>query len=134
MVAVAAFAVRIGLPAMVRRFGEERLLAYSLFLGAVTYFLFPFFKDVTVLTIIAFMLGLSLGCGQPLSLMMVYAHSPEGRSGEVLGLRLMVNNFTHIAVPLVFGSFGSLLGLAPVFWINALMLAGGGAVNRPRRA
>ena len=37
------------------------LLAYSLFLGAATYLLFPFFTDVTVLTAIAFMRGLSLG-------------------------------------------------------------------------
>ena len=134
MVAAAAFVVRIGLPAMVRKAGEEALLAYSLVLGAATYLMFPFFTDITVLTVIAFMLGLSLGCGQPLSLMMAYARSPAGRSGEVLGLRLTINNFTHIAVPLVFGSFGSMLGLAPVFWINALMLAGGGAANRPRRA
>lgn len=134
MVAIAAFAVRIALPAMVRRIGEETLLAYSLFFGAATYLLFPFFQDVTVLTVIAFILGLSLGCGQPLSLMMVYARSPAGRSGEVLGLRLSINNFTHVAVPLIFGSFGSVLGLAPVFWINALLLAGGGAVNRSGRA
>jgi MFS family permease len=134
MVAAAAFIVRIGLPAMVRKAGEEALLAHSLFLGAATYLLFPFFTDITVLTVIAFMLGLSLGCGQPLSLMLAYARSPQGRSGEVLGLRLTVNNFTHIAVPLVFGTFGSILGLASVFWINALMLAGGGAVNRSGRA
>ena len=134
MVAAAAFIVRIGLPALVRKAGEQTLLAYSLFLGAATYLLFPFFTDVTVLTVIAFMLGLSLGCGQPLSLMMAYARSPQGRSGEVLGLRLTINNFTHIAVPLVFGSFGSMFGLAPVFWINALMLAAGGAANRSGRA
>jgi MFS family permease len=134
MVAIAGFVVRIGLPAMVHKAGEERLLAYSLFLGAVTYLLFPFFTDVTLLTVIAFMLGLSLGCGQPLSLMLAYARSPQGRSGEVLGLRLTINNFTHIAVPLAFGSLGSMFGLAPVFWINALMLAGGGAVNRSGRA
>ena len=117
-----------------RRFGEEACSPYSLFRGAATFPVFPFFTDVTLLTIIAFMLGLSLGCGQPLSLMMAYARSPQGRSGEVLGLRLTINNSTHIAVPLVFGSFGSLFGLAPVFWINALMLAAGGAVNRQRRA
>ena len=35
------------------------LLAYSLFPGAATYLLFPFFTDVTVLTAIAFMRGLS---------------------------------------------------------------------------
>jgi MFS family permease len=134
MVAVAAFVVRIGLPAMIRKVGEEALLAYSLFFGAATYLFFPFFTDVGVLTVIAFLLGLSLGCGQPLSLLLTYAHSPPGRSGEVIGLRLTINNFTHVVVPLVFGSLGSIFGLAPVFWINALMLAGGGAVNRPRRA
>jgi hypothetical protein len=80
------------------------------------------------------MLGLSLGCGQPLSLMLTYARSPPGRSGEVIGLRLTINNFTHVVVPLVFGSLGSLFGLAPVFWINSLLLVGGGAVNWPRRA
>ena len=134
MVAIAGFIIRIGMPALVRRAGEEPLLAYSLFLGGATYLLFPFFTDITVLTCIAFMLGLSLGCGQPLSLIMAYARAPQGRSGEVLGLRLTINNFTHIAVPLVFGSLGSALGLAPVFWVNALMLAGGGALNRTRRA
>ena len=135
MVAIAGFIIRIGMPALVRRAARSRLLAYSLFLGSATYLLFPFFTDITVLTCIAFMLGLSLGCGQPLSLIMVYARAPQGRSGEALGLRLAItDNFTHIAVPLVFGSLGSALGLAPVFWANALMLAGGGALNRTRRA
>ena len=66
--------------------------------------------------------------------MMAYARSPQGRSGEVPGLRLTINNFTRIAVPPVFGSLGSTFGLVPVFWINALMLAVGGAVNRAGRA
>jgi len=42
----------------VRRFGEERTLAYSLFLAAATFLLFPFFTEAIVLGAISFVLGL----------------------------------------------------------------------------
>ena len=132
MFAAAAFVIRIALPAMARRWGEERLLTWSLFIGAATYVLFPFFDSTLALAAVAFGLGLSLGLGQPLSLMLIYASSPSGRTGEALGLRMTINNFTHIVVPLVFGALGTALGVAPVFVANALMLAGGGALARRR--
>lgn len=130
MFAAAAFVIRIALPAMARRWGEEKLLTWSLFVGAATYVLFPFFDSLAALAAVAFGLGLSLGLGQPLSLMLIYAASPSGRTGEALGLRMTINNFTHIVVPLVFGALGTALGVAPVFAANALMLAGGGALIR----
>jgi hypothetical protein len=43
---------------------------------------------------------------------------------------MTINNFTHVAVPLVFGSLGSVLGIAPVFLANAAMLAGAGMLSR----
>jgi MFS family permease len=130
VVGVAAFVVRVGMPALVRRTGEARLLAYSLFLGALAFVVFPFFKNVAVLTVFAFLLGLSLGCGQPLSTILIYANSPAGRTGEALGLRLAINNATHVVIPLLAGSIGSVFGLGPVFWVNATLLAGGGALVR----
>jgi MFS family permease len=130
VVGFAAFVVRVGMPALVRRTGEAALLAYSLFLGAAAFVVFPFFKDITVLTLFAFLLGLSLGCGQPLSTILIYANSPAGRTGEALGLRLALNNATHILIPLVSGTIGSVFGVGPVFWMNAMMLAGGGALVR----
>jgi len=135
LVAVAAFVVRVIMPLVVKRVGEEPLLTHSLFLGAATYLFFPIVQNVALLSVLAFVLGLGLGCGQPLSTILTYAHSPKNRSGEALGLRLTVNNATHIVVPLIFGSIGTVLGFAPVFWMNALLLAGGGMLNRaaPRR-
>jgi sugar phosphate permease len=133
MVAVAAFVVRVLMPALVRQMGEDMLLASSLIVGGVTFLVFPLFKDAAVLSLIAFVLGLGLGCAQPLTMMMTYASSPQGRSGEALGLRTTLNNFIHVVVPIVFGSIGSAFGLAPVFWINALLLAGGSALSRSGR-
>ena len=62
----------------------------------------------------------------------LYARAPEGRSGEVLGLRMAFNNLTHLAVPLFFGAIGSAFGLAPVFLANAVMLSVGGILSRRR--
>ena len=126
----ASFIVRLVLPALARRYGEEVIMTWSLFLGALTYLVFPFVTSVLFLTLIAFALGLALGCSQPLSVTLTFSRAPEGRSGEALGLRMTINNFTHVAVPLVFGTVGSVLGVAPVFLANAAMLAGGGVLSR----
>lgn len=128
--AVAAFLVRIWLPRLAKRFGEDQMMTWALFLGAVIYLAFPLVDSAPLITLIAFVLGLTLGSCQPLSLTLVFSRAPEGRSGEALGLRLTINNFTHLAVPLLFGTIGSLFGVAPVFLANAAMLAGGGALTR----
>lgn len=133
MFAVASFVVRSVMQGLVQRYSEERVLGWSLALAGVTYLLFPFFTDPWLLAAISFLLGLGLGCGQPLSTMLTYSRAPEGRSGEALGLRLTVNYFSHVVVPLVFGAVGAAFGLGPVFWTNALLLAGGGYLGRAKR-
>jgi MFS family permease len=120
------------MPHLVAMSSEERVLGGSLALSGVTYLLFPFFTDPWILGSIAFVLGLGLGCGQPLSMMLTYMRAPPGRSGVALGLRLTVNHFSHVVVPLVFGAIGTAFGLAPVFWLNAAFLAGGGFLTRRR--
>lgn len=132
MYAAAAFVVRVGMPALVRRSSEDTVLTYSLFVAGATYLLFPFFENVYVLGIISFVLGLGLGCGQPLSIILTYNRAPVGRSGEALGVRIMVNKITQIVVPVFFGSIGSVFGMVPVFWANAAFLASGGYLNRAR--
>lgn len=127
--AAAAFVVRLIMPHLAQRFSEEGVLTYSLFIAGVTYLLFPLFEHPLVLGVVAFILGLGLGCGQPLSIILTYNYSPQGRSGEALGVRIMVNKITQIAVPVVFGSLGATFGLWPVFWSNAVFLAGGGYIS-----
>ena len=132
--AVAAFVVRAMIPRLVRRYGEEETLLYSLFLAAAACVPIPFFSNAFVLGAIAFVLGLGLGLGQPLSVILTYNHSPAGRAGEALGLRIAINNSIHVTVPAIFGAIGSLFGLAPVFWVNSVFLAGGGYASRRKKA
>lgn len=132
--AVAAFVVRLGMPSVVKRWGADTVLLWSLFIGAAAYLVFPMFDRAVLLAAVAFALGLGMGCSQPLSLMLIYDRAPAGRSGEALGMRLTINNSMHIALPLLFGGIGSLFGsAAPVFLANAAIMTAGGVLSRKRK-
>jgi MFS family permease len=128
--AVAAFVVRLVMAPLVKKLGADMLLVWSMFIGGAAYLAFPAFENAVLLAAVAFILGLGLGCSQPLSLMLIYERAPAGRSGEALGLRLTINNFMHIAIPLFFGSLGTVLGVAPVFLANAAIMTTGGFISR----
>jgi len=132
MFGVSAFVVRIWLPALVKRWNADAVFNGSLYVSAIAFLLFPLFGDAVALSAVALVLGLGMGCAQPVTLMLVFSRAPEGRSGEALGMRVTLNQFTHIVVPIVFGTLGTVLGVAPVFVVNSLIMAGGGLLNRDR--
>ncbi|MCX5821577.1 MAG: MFS transporter [Deltaproteobacteria bacterium] len=132
--AAAAFIVRMILPRLIGRLGEEKLLAFSFFLGAASLMVVPFFQSVVALGLASFAFGLGMGCGQPITMMMTFSGSAEGRSGELLGLRITANHVARMIGPLVFGMVGAAFGVSPVFWINALILASGGVIAAPGAA
>jgi MFS family permease len=131
--AVAAFIVRLGMHRATKRMGEVGVLTLSLFVAGATYFAVPLVSQAGLLAVVAFLLGLGLGCAQPLTILLTYNHAPPGRSGEALGLRLTVNKLTQIAVPVIFGGIGSAFGLVPVFWANGAFLLAGGFVSLAER-
>jgi MFS family permease len=125
----AAFVVRLIMPRLLKTWSVERLLAYSFYLGAATLMLVPLFQNGLVLALTSFMFGIGMGCCQPITMMLTFSRSAEGRSGEALGLRLTVNHLTRVIAPVVFGSIGSAFGLLAVFWGNAALLGGGGVIT-----
>jgi predicted MFS family arabinose efflux permease len=133
MFGISAFIVRIWLPRLVARWSADTVFNTSLYVAAVAFLLFPLFSSAVALSAVALVLGFGMGCAQPVTLMLIYGRAPEGRSGEALGMRVTINQITHIVVPIVFGTLGSAFGVAPVFLVNAMILAGGGALNRARK-
>ena len=125
MYSVAAFAVRSAIPRLVRWKTEEQLLTRCLAFGALGYLLVPFLENPWLLGAMAFTLGMCMGCGQPLTMSIIYNRSPSGRAGEALGLRLTSNNITHTSVPMIFGGLGAAIGVGSVFWIIAVLLGAG---------
>ena len=132
MFSAAAFVVRLVMPRLLAHMTQIRLLAYAFFLGAACIALMPFFTNAILLMLLAFTLGLGMGCGQPIIMALTFGGGAKGRSGEALGLRVTANHLTHVITPVVFGSVASAFGLMPTFWLNALMLATGGVITRLR--
>src|SRR5438105_547775 len=126
--AVAGFLVRAFMHRLAERFTEVGVLTGSLFVAAAAYAAVPGLTDGVLLAAAAFALGLSLGSAQPLTIILTYNHAPKGRSGEALGMRIMANKVTQIAVPLVFGGLGA-LGAVPVFVSTGVFLLAGGVLS-----
>jgi MFS family permease len=132
--AAATFVIRIVLPYLVKRFAETRILTYAIFVAACAFALMPLFQNAYALAACGFLLGLGVGCGQPMSMSLIYALAPAGRASEAAGLRVMVNNVTHLVIPLLFGSVGTAFGYMPVFLSNSALLTAGGFLMRRQPA
>ncbi len=128
--ATAIILVRIVLPLALRRMSEVQMLTYAMFVACAAFCLFPLFHTPWPLAAVSFLLGVGCGCGQPLSLTLVFNASPKGRAGEAAGMRITVNQVTHFVIPLVFGALGSAAGYSVVFLVNAGCLAVGGFISR----
>jgi MFS family permease len=128
--ALATFTVRIVLPGLAKRYTEAQVLTAGIFVAAFAFVLFPFFSNAYILAGAAFVLGLGVGCGQPMSMSLIYALAPAGRQAEAAGLRVTANNVTHLIIPVLFGSLGTAFGYGPVFLTNSAMLVAGGALMR----
>jgi MFS family permease len=128
--AVATFVVRFAIPLLTARLRVETLLSVAMLVAAAACVVFPFLRDVHALWAVSFVIGLGMGCGHPLSLSLSFERSPAGRSGEATGLRVTVTNSARVAVPILTGLFGAMLGPAALLWLNAMVLAGTGYIAR----
>jgi MFS family permease len=135
--AVSIILVRLVLPFVARRAGEVQLMTYAMFVSAAAFALFPVFSGAWMLGVVSFVLGIGCGCGQPLSMTLVFNTSPRARVGEATAMRITVNQITHLVMPLLFGAVGSVAGFAAVFLTNAGGLIVGGYMslrNHPKPA
>jgi MFS family permease len=121
--AIAILMTRFMLGTLVRRFRSDQIMFSFLLIAACGFATFPFFHTPHALMAVAFVIGIGVGCTQPLLMSISYEKSPAGRAGEVTGLRLTANNVARILMPLLSGALGTALGASPVFWLNALNLA-----------
>ncbi len=126
--------VRAWLPMLVKRLGEERLLIMAFVLGAVGFACTPLLANPVALCLLAGLFGMGMGVGSPVIMMLIFAHAPEGRSGEMVGMRNTANNLGRAGAPPLFGFIASAAGLMPVFAISAAMMVGGAWImNRQLR-
>ena len=129
---VATFVIRGLLPTISQRLTAWPLLATSLAIAGMSFFLFPLLERAALLMAVAFLLGLGLGMSQPMVMSLLHNIVPPGRVGEAIGVRMTVVNLSQITIPLLFGALGTALGMLPVFWATALLLSAGSGYAKRR--
>lgn len=130
----AIFLVRLVLPLVVHRLREWPLLIGAMIATGAGMAVFPLLSSVPLLMLTAFLIGLAIGGTQPMIMAVLYNAAPEGRGGEVVGVRTFLLNVTQAGMPLLFGIAGTALGMAPVFWVMAAVLFAGSAYGTGRQA
>lgn len=123
--AIATLVVRLALQVLIRRVRQWLLIAGSMSIAASSYLLFPFVSTVPLLIALSFVLGIGMGCSQPVIMSLLYEASPPGRQSEAVGVRTTMINASQTFIPLASGALSAALGTAPLFWLLAATLYGG---------
>lgn len=122
---LATMFVRFLLPKLLENYKRETILFLSILIAGITFLLLPISQSVYFIALLAIVMGLGLGCGQPISMTTTYNASPPGRTGEVLGLRIATNRFFQLVAPTFFGVIGGSVGMIGIFLCSGVFLVGG---------
>jgi len=122
---VATLTIRLFTQALTKRFSAWQLMIISIAAAGASNFAFGFAASVPFLILFAFLLGLGQGIAGPMMNTLLYEESPPGRVTEVIGLRLLISKGYQAGLPLLTGTLGTVLGVAPVFWLVSTVMLGG---------
>ena len=115
--AVSATLIRVLLPLVASRIHEWAVLAGAMVWTALLFAIYPLLTTPLAMGICSVLLGLGLGCVQPMVMSTLHQITPEARHGEALGLRLVAINGASVVMPILFGSLGTVVGVSMVFWV-----------------
>ncbi|ROZ66530.1 MFS transporter [Ramlibacter sp. WS9] len=123
--AVAAALVRLALPMIAAHLREWAVVAGSMAATAVLFAVYPFLHSPLAMGACSVLLGIALGVVQPMIMSTLHQITPEARHGEAVALRIMAINAASVAMPMLFGVAGAVIGISGVFWAVGLLVGAG---------
>ena len=114
--AIAAALIRVVIPFFAARLQEYQVVTAAMLVTTLIFAAYPFMRSALAMGACSVLLGLALGTVQPMVMSMLHQITPEARHGEALGLRMMAINASSVAMPLVFGTLGAVVGVSALFW------------------
>lgn len=122
--AVATFVVRVAMRYAIRHVRQWSIILAAMTVAGAAYMLFPLASGAPLLMALSFLLGLGLGCAQPVIMALLYEAAPPGRQSEAVGVRTTMLNASQTSIPLASGALSVAFGMAPVFCLLAVALLG----------
>ena len=121
--AISATLVRLLMPFIAKHLKEWVVVSGAMLLTGVIFGIYPFMPTAMTMGMCSVALGFVLGSVQPMIMSTLHQITPENRHGEALGLRLMAINASSVAMPLMFGLAGTVIGVAGLFWVTGGLVA-----------
>ncbi|MES2909767.1 MAG: MFS transporter [Pseudomonadota bacterium] len=115
--ALAAAGVRLALPLLAAQASERSVIITANTVTALVFAVYPLMTSALGMGICSVLLGLALGAVQPMVMSMLHQITEHSRHGEALGLRLMTINASSVAMPMLFGLAGAVIGVSGLFWV-----------------
>jgi len=123
--AVAAALVRVLLPLIAAHVREWMVIVGAMGATAVLFGIYPLFQTALAMGMCSVLLGVALGTVQPMIMSTLHQITPEHRHGEAVALRVMAINASSVAMPMLFGVAGTLIGISGVFWFVGAVVGAG---------
>ena len=115
--AVAAALIRVLLPLMAAQLRERAVITGAMGATALLFAVYPLTQSAAAMGMCSVLLGIALGSVQPMVMSTLHQITPEHRHGEAIALRMMAINASSVAMPMLFGVAGTLIGIAGLFWV-----------------
>ncbi|SIS42435.1 MFS transporter [Salimicrobium flavidum] len=131
--ALAGLLVRWGMTFFLSRFERNTVILSSVLVSGLMFLLLPFFDYVYVIGVLAFILGLGVGLGQPLSISTALNSLPRDVISQGLGVRITANRFVQVTSPLLFGTVAQVVSVSSVFWLTGVIYLFGSVKTRVRK-
>lgn len=113
----AGLLIRFMLPFIIQKWSRAHVIFTSILAIGLIYAIHPLLEQLHLFIFFSFILGLCLGIGQPLSISATISELPSNKVGEGLGLRLTINKFTQVIMPIFLGATANVVGIVGVFYI-----------------
>ncbi|MDP4922013.1 MAG: MFS transporter [Limnohabitans sp.] len=123
--ALAAAFIRVCLPFIARHVKEYQIITTAMVCTGLLFAVYPLMPSALAMGVCSVLLGLVLGTVQPMIMSTLHQITPPHRQGEALGLRLMSINASSVVMPMLFGSLGAVVGVAPLFWVVGAAVGSG---------
>lgn len=117
--------VRLFIPMLAERLQEAHVVAAAMVGTAIVFGLYPLAASPVLMAGCAVLLGVTLGCVQPMIMSTLHHVTPGHRHGEALAFRSMAINASSTVMPLLFGAVGTVVGAAVLFWVVGAAVGAG---------
>jgi len=117
-----ALGVRPFVGHLIDLFGELRLAALAVLVGALGIGITPLLRGFGPLAVAAVLAGVAMTVTQPVSMILMSKATPSEHRGVGLGVRQMSNRGTDLLTPMILGFVVSWVGIGNFFFVAAAFL------------